>query len=260
MSSARLCSNCKAVVPEEHFYCGRCGSRYDQDGKREADETLFFGAMQAPGRAKLILIAGEGLEGLSYHLNATRHVAGRGKGVILFPDDDFLDESHASFFYRANRLYLSDDESVNGTFLQIREPKVLEDGDEFLVGRQRFRLEKLNLKPEYPLEDGTLCYISPAKGYRFRLLHILEGQLPGSAYCSVQNSLTIGREGTDILIADDRHVSKEHVRVSIEEGEIVLRDLGSKNGTYLRLREAEALEHGDYVFLGSELMRVEINV
>ena len=260
MSSARLCGNCKAVVPEEHFYCGRCGARYDEDGKREADETLFFGAMQAPGRAKLILIAGEGLEGLSYHLNATRHGAGRGKGVILFPDDNYLDEAHAVFFYRSNQLFLSDDESINGTFLQIRGPKVLEDGDEFLVGRQRFRVEKLDLKDEYSTGDGTLVYVSPSKGYRFRLLHILEGQLPGSGYCSVHNALTIGREGTDVLLPEDRHVCKEHARVSVEDGELVLRDMGSKNGTFLRVKKAEGLHHGDYIFLGSELMRVEINV
>lgn len=260
MSSARLCSNCKAAVPEEHFYCGRCGARFDEEGKEKADETLFFGAMQAPGRAKLILIAGEGLEGLSYHLNRTKHVAGRGQGVIIFPDDGYLDEEHATFYYKANQLYLQDEESINGTFLQVREPVELQEGDEFLVGRQRFRVEMLSIKEEYPLEDGTLCYVSPAKNYKFRLLHILEGRKPGNSYCNVHNAITIGREGTDILVPDDRHVSKEHARVKWEDGKLYLYDLESKNGTFVRIKESASLQHGDYVFMGSELMRIEINL
>ena len=258
MSSARLCSNCKAVVPEEHHYCGRCGASYG-DGGDDTDETLFFGAMQAPGRAKLILISGEGLEGLSYHLNSTRHAAGRGKGVILFPDDDYLDEEHAAFLYKANELFLCDTDSVNGTFLQTKEPRVLEDGDEFLVGQQRFRVELLDIDDEYPMTEGTLMYASPLKEFRFRLIHLLEGRKPGNAYCNPRNTLTIGRKGADILFPDDRHLSEEHARVEWKDGKVVLTDLGSKNGTFFGIKNTEPLEHGDYVFMGQELVRIEIN-
>lgn len=260
MSSSRLCGNCKAVVPEEHFYCGRCGASYGEEGREEANQTLFFGAMQAPGRAKLILISGEGLEGLSYHLNSTKHVAGRESGVILFPDDQHLDDEHATFFYRSNELYLRDENSLNGTFIGIREPRELQDGDEFLVGRQRFRVERLDVDDEYMKDDATRMYISPPENYRFRLVHLVEGRKPGDAYCHPENSLTIGREGTDVLFADDRHISKEHARVEWRDGKIMLSDLNSKNGTFLRLRNEEPLDHGDYVFMGSELVRIEINI
>lgn len=258
MSSARHCSNCKSAVPEEHFFCGRCGASYGE-GAQNVRETLFFGAMQAPGRAKLILIAGEGLEGLSYHLNSTQHIAGRGKGVILFPEDNYLDEHHATFFYRANQIYLSDDQSTNGTFLRIREKVKLEDGDEFLVGRQRFRLELLKAEEDFASSDGTMMYVSPGHGYRFRLIHILEGQKPGSAYCSASNALTIGREGSDIIFPDDRHVSRSHARVEWQDGVVMLENLGAKNGVFVRIKEEQALQHGDYVFMGQELVRIEIN-
>lgn len=260
MSSSRLCSNCKAVVPEEHFYCGRCGASYGEADKEQANETLFFGAMQAPGRAKLILISGEGLEGLSYHLNSTEHVAGRESGVILFPDDEHLDDEHATFFYRSNELYLRDEQSLNGTFLRIRQPRRLDDGDEFMVGRQRFRVEMLNLQQEYVAADGTHSYTSPGTDYRFRLVQLVEGRKPGAAYCSPDNSLTIGREGTDVLFADDRHISREHARVQFDDGQVVLTDLDSKNGTFVRIDDEESLSHGDYVFMGSELVRIEINL
>ena len=35
-------------------------------------------------------------------------------------------------------------------------------------------------------------------------------------------------------------------------------DLGSKNGTFLRIHEEAPLQHGDYVFIGQQLLRVEV--
>ncbi len=260
MSSARVCGNCKTVVPEGHHYCGRCGASYGEDGQRVDNETLFFGAMQAPGRAKLILIKGEGLEGLSYHLNATEHVAGRTTGAILFPEDEYLSPRHASFSYRDNKLYLRDENSTNGTYVRIREPQVLESGDFFKVGDQIFYVERIDAPQEYPAQDQTLMYVSPARNYRLRVVHVIAGGRAGSAYCSDQNDLVIGREGADILFADDRHISRQNTRIHLnEQGQIILSDLDSKNGTFVRLRNEQPMEHGDYVFFGSELVRVEIN-
>ncbi len=259
MSSSRICTNCQAVVPEGHHFCGRCGARYHEGGQVEEDETLYFGAMMAPGRAKLILIKGEGLEGLSYHLNATEHVAGSGNGAILFPDDHFLSKRHATFVYRDNKLYLRDEGSQNGTYLRIREPKRLQHGDKFMVGEQLLRLELLNLQSEYPMQEDTLMYVSPPKDYKFRLVHVLEGGKPCASYCSVNNDILIGRQGCDITFGADRHVSPRHARVVWEDGGPVLKDLDSKNGTYVNISDEERLVHGDYVQVGSELLRVEIN-
>lgn len=259
MSNARICGNCGAVVPEGHHFCGRCGARYAADGSTTSNETMFFGAMQAPGRAKLILIRGEGLEGLSYHLNATEHVAGRKQGAILFPEDNYLSPRHATFLYRDNILYLRDDGSHNGTFLRIREPRLLDHGDEVLVGEELLRVEILNLRREYPMRDDTLMYISPPKDYRFRLVQVLRGGRAGTAFCSINNDVLVGREGCDLNFGADRHMSRKHARFTWSNGKVRLEDAGSKNGSYVRIRGEERLYHGDYVQFGSELMRVEIN-
>lgn len=261
MSNARVCGNCKTVVPEGHHYCGRCGASYNADGHKADNETLFFGAMQAPGKAKLILIKGEGLEGLSYHLNSTEHVAGRSTAAILFPEDEYLSPRHASFLYRENKLYLRDENSTNGTYVRIRGPRVLESGDQFMVGSQIFYVEKIKAPEEYSSNDNTLMYVSPARNYRLRVVHVVTGGRSGSAYCSDNNSLVIGRESADILFADDRYLSNQNTRIYLDEsGQIIISDLDSKNGTFVRLRREQPMEHGDYVFFGSELVRVEINV
>jgi pSer/pThr/pTyr-binding forkhead associated (FHA) protein len=248
------------VVPDGHHYCGRCGARFSGDGSGAGNATMFFGAMQAPGRAKLILIKGEGLEGLSYHLNATEHVAGRKQGAILFPEDNYLSPRHATFVYRDNVLYLRDENSHNGTYLRIREPRVLNDGDEVLVGEQLLRVEYLNLRREYPMREDTLMYISPPKDYKFRLVQVVRGGRPGVAFCSVNNDILVGREGCDMNFGDDRHISRKHARFTWVDGKVTVQDHESRNGTFLRIKQEERLRHGDYVQLGSELMRVEINM
>ncbi|QED26614.1 FHA domain-containing protein [Microvenator marinus] len=260
MPNARVCTECGAVVPDGHHYCGRCGARYFDEGSGAANETMFFGAMQAPGRAKLILIRGEGLEGLSYHLNATEHVAGRKQGAILFPEDNYLSPRHASFLYRDNVLYLKDEGSHNGTFLRLRGPRAVADGQEILVGEQLLRIEYLNLKAEYPMREETLMYISPPKDYMFRVTQIVRGGKPGASFCSVNNDVLVGREGCDMNFPDDRHASRKHVRLTWKDGQVVVQDHDSRNGTFIRVSNEERLQHGDYVYFGSELMRVEINV
>ena len=42
------------------------------------------------------------------------------------------------------------------------------------------------------------------------------------------------------------------------DGSFVLIDGSSKNGTFVRIRAEHELAHGDYLFLGKQLLRVEI--
>lgn len=255
----RVCRQCGAVVPDGHHYCGRCGAFYSEDGSDARSETMFFGAMQAPGRAKLILIRGEGLEGLSYHLNATKHAAGRNHGAILFPEDRYLSAKHATFLYRENKLFVRDEGSTNGSFLRIREPHELADGDEVLVGEQLLRVEYLSLRREYPMQEGTLMYISPPKNYLFRLVHVVRGGKAGASHVSVNNDILVGREGCDVNFPEDRYASRKHARFTWNDGRVVVTDMGAKNGTFVKINGEQRLYHGDYIHFGSELMRVEIN-
>lgn len=256
MTDSRTCTNCGAVVPEGHHYCGQCGANFHQPGE---DQTLYYGAMMAPGKAKLVLIRGEGLEGLSYHLNATEHIAGREQGAVLFPDDVYLSPEHATFFYRDNELFVRDEESQNGTFFRIRKPVRLGDGAEIRVGDQMFQIEFLDIEQDYPRIDDTLMYISPPKPYKFRLIHLIEDGKAGAAYCSPDNTLTIGRENCDITIPGDPYLSSTHARLSWDKQGVVIEDNNTKNGVFTRINHSQKLQHGDYVFVGEELLRVEIN-
>jgi len=68
----------------------------------------------------------------------------------------------------------------------------------------------------------------------------------------------IGREGGDMNFPNDPYISSRHLRVEMAGSALKLVDLGSKNGTYLRISGEKALTHGDYLFIGKQLLRVEI--
>jgi pSer/pThr/pTyr-binding forkhead associated (FHA) protein len=73
------------------------------------------------------------------------------------------------------------------------------------------------------------------------------------------DGITLGREGNDVNFPDDPFISGRHAEVSIgADGAFTIVDQGSKNGTFVRIAGETQLLHGDYVFVGQQLFRVEI--
>jgi pSer/pThr/pTyr-binding forkhead associated (FHA) protein len=214
--------------------------------------------MQNPSKAKLVLIRGEGAEGLSYHLRADEHIAGR-SGNLQFPDDPFISDKHANFFYRNDRLVVRDESSLNGVFLRIRGSIEVAFGDTFLAGEQMFRIEANDVQNDPPADDGTYFYASPKHPGPFRIAQVFQGGVPGMVVCARNTSLQIGREGGDLNFPGDPYMSGTHCRIEEVAGKLSLTDLNSRNGTYLRIAGERELEHGDYIFLGRKLLRVEMN-
>jgi pSer/pThr/pTyr-binding forkhead associated (FHA) protein len=255
------CPQCNTELPEGFRFCGNCGGKIPEGaGEDESNQTLFFGSMQAPNRAKLILIKGEGSDGVTYILNGTEHVAGREEGDIVFPEDTLLSPRHSCFFYEGNRLMVQDEDSVNGVFVRIRRPEPLVSGSRFLVGEQLIRFEPSQDEemPHQPDDDGTYFYASPRRPSRFKLVQILRGGDIGMIFRAPSEEVLLGRENNDINFPDDPYISGRHAKVSATPEGYFLTDMGSKNGTFLQLNEPYALAHGDYVFLGQQLLRVEI--
>ena len=66
---------------------------------------------------------------------------------------------------------------------------------------------------------------------------------------------TIGREGADIAFPDDPFLSPVHAQISVRDTDLVLRDLGSRNGTWLFIGEPHRLVDGDLLLIGSQILR-----
>jgi len=93
-----------------------------------------------------------------------------------------------------------------------------------------------------------------------RLIQRLRGGDVGIIYRARGDTITLGREGNDVNFPDDPYISGHHAEISIgPDGRFTLNDLGSKNGTFIRISDESLLNHGDYVFVGQQLLRVEIS-
>src|SRR5262245_47530754 len=92
----KVCAFCGDSIAPGHRFCGNCGKPVGSGapapgpapsttpgrpggpggGPKPGAKTMFFGAMQAPS-PKLILIKGEGMDGVTYVLSSSEHIAGR---------------------------------------------------------------------------------------------------------------------------------------------------------------------------------------
>lgn len=250
-----VCRSCSSAVPLGHKFCGRCGAAVPPEIMNA--RTQYFGQLQTPGKAKLILIRGEGVEGLSYQLNAEQHLVGQ-QGQLQFPDDPFVSPRHANFFYRDGALHVKDEGSTNGVYLRVKGTIDLKADDHFLAGEQVFRFNEPPNQQDQPGPDGTYFYSSPKQQSSFRITQLLQNGPEGMVVCARQPTLQIGREGGDLNFPTDLYMSGAHCKIELTGGQFKLTDLGSRNGTYIRLKDERELGHGDYLFIGRKLLRVEI--
>jgi len=264
--AGKICPSCGIEVPSDNRFCGNCGSKVDgaaaapNAAGAPAVKTMFFGANQVPGRAKLTVIKGEGVDGITFQLNGTEHLAGRSEGAILFADDPLLSPRHANFVYKNGKLFVVDEGSVNGVFIRIKGPTALGPAALFLIGEQLLQVEPSppDLGPQ-PDAEGTYFYASPKRPSKMKLIQRLRGGEIGMIYRSRSDSISIGREGNDVNFLDDPFISGRHAQIAMNaEGQVTLTDLGSKNGTFVRINDEVPLENGDHVFLGQQLLRVEV--
>jgi pSer/pThr/pTyr-binding forkhead associated (FHA) protein len=89
----------------------------------------------------------------------------------------------------------------------------------------------------------------------------LEGGVGGRVFVRPGPSVTIGRAGCAVNLGDDPYLSQAHAELALEaEGGARLRDLGSSNGTFVRVppHAERELYDGDALRMGREVLRVAI--
>ena len=77
--------------------------------------------------------------------------------------------------------------------------------------------------------------------------------------CTRGRVLQIGREDGDLNFPGDAYMSAKHATVELRDTKYFLTDHDSRNGTYVRIKAEQSLGHGDYLFIGRKLLRVELN-
>ena len=70
----------------------------------------------------------------------------------------------------------------------------------------------------------------------------------------VAKETLIGRENCDLSYPQDTLLSPRHASVAVREGKLVLKDLNSQNGSFIRQRQDTELIPGDVFLLGARTL------
>jgi hypothetical protein len=97
----------------------------------------------------------------------------------------------------------------------------------------------------------------PAKAAR-EMIVVRSDTLSGQRY-GLERPKVVGRSDDADIIIDDSYASEFHLRVGLNEGEVVLNDLGSTNGTYLngrRVTVPTVITKGDSIQIGKTIFEI----
>src|SRR4030043_414699 len=75
-------------------------------------------------------------------------------------------------------------------------------------------------------------------------------------------SLSVGRQEDNDIVVADRLASRRHARLDREQGQYLVQDVGSRNGTYVngqRITEAHVLRDGDEIQIGLEFKALYVD-
>ncbi len=248
-------------VPGNRF-CASCGYNL---GALSAPPAAAAPAAPAAGTGAPVVSIGltalraDGSEAGSHRLPDSASVTvGRDTGGI-FAGDSYLSPRHATFIRRGGpQVAVRDEGSLNGVYLKLKpnDPQLLEFGDSFRIGQEIIRYEEL--KNQARSSDGVERFGSPAKGYIGRLALVIGRDTTGNSFPIPERGVHCGRERGDILFSEDGYVSGLHCRVGkAADGRVYLTDIGSSNGTFIRLRSERGLSPGDILLMGQQLFRVD---
>ena len=179
-------------------------------------------------------------------------------GAIAIVNEKFCHPREAQIRWVKGRVWLHDLEHGNGVFLRIRQPVELEIGDEFIVGDQLLTIERNPDPNDGPGEGPTYFYSSPKWPSSFRVVQLFEGGAKGACVVARGTTMQIGSAIGDFVFTADPLVDDQHCLVEEQAGAILLTDLESRTGVFVRIKGEQELVQGDEVMVGRTRMALEI--
>lgn len=258
------CPQCGHMNAPNNTFCGSCGFRLGGAAARPAAVSAApappaAAAAPADAGAAIMLTAlrADGSEAGTYQLPGGTVTLGRETGGI-FAGDSYLSPRHATF--RAlgpGRATVKDEASLNGIYKKLSRdvPVEVKSGDVFRIGQEIIRFEAL--VPQEPGPDGVEKLGAPSKGYVGRIALVIGREETGNAFPIPESGVHLGRERGDILFPEDGYVSGLHCRLSWDGQRLFITDLGSSNGSFVRVGETD-LRSGDVLLMGQQLFRVAV--
>lgn len=253
------CPQCGHNNSMGNRFCAACGYKLGGGGGAVHQPSRVPPAVASSATESgitLTALRADGTEAGRYALPSQDAVTiGRDTGTI-FAGDSYLSPRHATFTLKGG-LTVRDEGSLNGVYIKLKaqHPFTLDPGAVFRIGQEIIRFEPLETQP--PI-DGVERFGSPSQGIVGRLALVIGRDTTGNAFPIPEKGLHLGRERGDVLFSEDGYVSGLHCRVAPgSDGRVTLTDVGSSNGTFVRVRDNHPLENGDILLMGQQVFRVD---
>lgn len=208
-----------------------------------------------PSRGALVVINPDGSEGETFPLADGSTTIGRDAGA-MFAADAYLSPVHATFAFAGAACSVKDEASLNGVYVKLKRdvPVKLGDGDIFRIGQEIMRFDAV---PAPALVHGVEPMGSPNPGFIGRLSLVVGRESIANSYPIPADGMHLGRERGDVIFPEDGYVSGLHCRVHNDGSGVVLTDVGSSNGSFIRIRGTRPVVSGDLLLMGQQLFRVQ---
>jgi pSer/pThr/pTyr-binding forkhead associated (FHA) protein len=209
----------------------------------------------------------------SLTFDGSRVVIGRGSGSDVRLPDPSISTRHATIRATGNDYAIVDEGSTNGTWvggvrLNPQSPRAVKSGDLVRVGRVWLELVigQKAATPDLGLATRDLAFALVQRAMdavgddTVAKVRVAEGPDIGEEVRLSEEgrAYVIGRAETCDLPLADADASREHAVVARRGGQILLRDLGSRNGVYLG--ETRLAAERDTVWRAPTMARIGITV
>jgi FHA domain len=268
------CEGCGAENVSGVSFCRMCGLRLGASSPAQDLARRPGGALGAapptaapvvgvgvgvPVGFRLTLLHQDGSPKIIHQVRGEGVDIGRTEGDLLV-DDPQLAARHARIVSSGGHRLVVPIDNRNGVYVRLRAPRELGDGDYLLVGKQVLQLEVVSaaergVAPGF--ENGVLFFGTPGRPPWGRLRQLTAAGVTRDIYHLVRTEVVIGREKADVVFSDDESMSRQHARVSLRNGHVLLEDLGSSNGTFARLYGPHRLSSGDVLRAGDQVFRYD---
>lgn len=113
--------------------------------------------------------------------------------------------------------------------------------------------ERVSVETPTPAETAAFAARREARGPKLALLDD-HGDV-ATVFTLERGEAVVGRGDADIRFSDDAYMSPLHARLELRDGTLWLRDLGSRNMSWVFIDEPMRLSDGDLVLVGSQVLR-----
>jgi pSer/pThr/pTyr-binding forkhead associated (FHA) protein len=198
-----------------------------------------------------------------------RIVFGRGPGCDVRLPDTSVSHRHAYLCAESGEFLLFDEGSTNGTLvggvrIAARASRIVRSGDVIRMGRMSVELlmESVPVTRDVAASTRDLALLilerelGAAGADTATAIRVVEGADRGQCVRLSEGSsgCTIGRGQECDFVLADVDASREHARIYLQGDVVTVRDLGSKNGTWVGA--VRIASDDDVVWRGPAMMRV----